>query len=361
MTKCETEIKAEPVIITAPDLLEQLETAYNVSSDPKLRRRVEERLQRVQAERNATEKRRAEMTPVQRRRDLAKESIANHEIEQDDIHHIHSVLALCALPYKRPPEDVREYDVNYGFLSLGVEAGRLLDPHTGKWVRQGIPYGPKARLMQLHICTRAIRQKSPEVELESSMSAFMRSLGFAVTGGTKGSIAQFKEQLNRLAACRMQIGIWNGKNAAKTTKIDPIKSFDVWFPDNPEQRMLWPSKVVLHRDFYESLEQHALPVDIRSLSALSHSAKQMDLLLWLSYRVHELDKKYFLTWKTIQKQFCQSETMRPIDFEKRFKDDIDAIGETFDTTLPIDLTEKGLWLKPSDPAKLFVPPKKLLR
>ncbi|WP_239510413.1 replication protein RepA, partial [Klebsiella pneumoniae] len=66
------------------------------------------------------------------------------------------------------------------------------------------------RLVLLHLCTEAVRQRSPEIEVARSLSGFMREMGFAVTGGERGTIRQFKEQLNRLAACTMQIGLWDG-------------------------------------------------------------------------------------------------------------------------------------------------------
>ena len=70
---------------------------------------------------------------------------------------------------------------------------------------QGIPYGAKSRLLMIHLCTAAKLQRSPEVETSHSMSAYMQDLGMAVTGGKTGSIGRFKEQLNRLAAPRMQL------------------------------------------------------------------------------------------------------------------------------------------------------------
>lgn len=350
----EGKVDGEPVLITDPDLIEQVKTA------PASMRAVMTRMaSRTQAERNKTQERRETMTPIQRRRDVVRETIAESPLEKADIYHIHSGLALCGLPYKRTLSEEREYERQYGLMSLRVEAGSLLDPHTGKWVRQGLPYGPKARLMQLHICTRALRQKNPIVELEGSMSAFIRSLGFKVQGGPRGTIQPFKEQLNRLAACTMRVGLWDGKNHSKTIKLEPIESLEVWFPDDPDQKMLWPSKVVLNQKFYDSLIQHALPVDIRSLSAVSHSAKQMDLLLWLSYRVKELDRPYFLTWELMKEQFCQSSERRMTLFQNQFRQDIKDIE--FDKKIPLEMNEKGLILKPCDPENLFIPLNKKTR
>jgi hypothetical protein len=347
----EGKVDGEPVLITDPDLIEQVKTA-----PPSMRSVIIRMASRTQDERNKTQERRESMTPIQRRRDVVRETIAESLLDKTDIYHIHSVLALCGLPYKRPPSDFREYDIKYGHMSLSVEAGRLMDPQSGDWVRQGLPYGPKARLMQLHICTKALRQKSPVVELEGSMSAFIRSLGFKVQGGPRGTIQPFKEQLNRLAACTMRVGLWDGKNHSKTIKLEPIESFEVWFPDDPDQKMLWPSKIVLNQKFYDSLIQHALPVDMRSLSVLSHSARQMDLLLWLSYRLKELNKSYFLSWELMKAQFCQSKDRRMIDFQRQFKQDLKDIEEVFDKVLPVQAGDAGLLLKPCNPEGLFVQP-----
>lgn len=339
-----------------PDLYEQLQVA-----PVKVRRSLEKCLYTQQQERDEAEKRREEMTPIRRRRDIVRENISKRAIEREDIHHIHSVLGLCALPYKKPPEGVREYERQYGLMSLRAEAGTMFDPMTGTWVKCGLPYGPKARLLQLHICTRALRQNNPVVELDKSLSSFLRSIGVSKGGGRRGSFTQFKEQLIRLSVCRFLIGVWNGKDRAKSMQFTPIDSIEMWLPKHQEdQKLQWTGTVTLSERFFNSLKDHALPVDIRAVSALSHSARQIDVLLWLSYRVREIDKRYFLPWKVVQEQFCQSATMRPQDFQKQFKEDIKDMEEIFGKKLPMNLDTKGLWLHPCDLDKLFVPAKNLL-
>lgn len=327
------------------------------AGDPELRDIAIKHYTEVQRQRNEKRERQSRLTPNEKRRENARDAISSQELLRGDIHHIHSVLALCTLPYKRPPEDQREHGVQYGYNSLRVEAGSLMNPETGLWERQGIPYGPKARLLQLHICTRALRNNNPVVDIEDSMSAFIASMGFAVTGGARGTITQFKEQMNRLAACSMKLGLWDGHSRAKTVSVSPIKSFEVWFPQHEAQQILWPSQVVLNQDFFESLSQHSLPVDIRSLAAISNSSRQIDLLMWLSYRVRNMERKYFLKWDVLKKQFCQSQKMRMTEFKRDFKKDIHTIESIFDKPLPIQLTEEGVFLLPCDPESLFVPSK----
>ena len=205
---------------------------------------------------------RREMTPVQRRRDIARETLKADMLKDADRYHIHSVLAMCGLPYRRPDDGAVEYIQRYGKNSLVVTAGRLQDPESGQMVRPGLPYGPKARLMMLHICTEALRSGSPEIHVGDSMSAFIRELGFPVSGGKNGTISLFKEQINRLAAAHMTIGLWDGEHGL-TLNSKPIEEFSIWFPKNPNQRVLWPSRLVLEDKFFKSLKRHALPVDIR--------------------------------------------------------------------------------------------------
>ena len=44
------------------------------------------------------------MTPVQRRRDMAREALQADVLKDADRYHIHSVLAMCGLPYRRPDD-----------------------------------------------------------------------------------------------------------------------------------------------------------------------------------------------------------------------------------------------------------------
>lgn len=290
------------------------------------------------------------LSPVKRRRIEAREMIAERRAEESDRHHIHSVLALCGLPYRQPGNGVREHLREYGKNSLAVQAGYLKDPVTGKMTPQGLPYGPKARLLLLHICTMAIRQKRAEIEIADSMTAFIRDLGFPATGGQRGTLRQFKEQLNRLAAARMQIGLWHG-DTATTINAQPIKSFEIWLPRDAEQRMLWSSTLRLDQDFFDSLRKHALPVDIRVLRAFSQSAKQIDMVMWLAYRLRRVERRYPISWNALTEQFG-ADIKEAWRFRHSFAEDLAAIREVF-PALPVEITHQGVILKPCDAERLF--------
>jgi hypothetical protein len=225
--------------------------------------------------------------------------------EPEELAFLHVVLAQCSLPYREPPKNLRDYIRESGRIGLIVSSGYLLDPTTKKPKLQGIPYGAKPRLLMIHLCTEAVRRKSPHIEVAGSMSAFMKDLGLSVTGGKNGSIAMFKEQLNRLAASRLQLIMSFDDRASIMNPAPIIKQFDVWFPQDHRQRMLWPSEVTLSQEFFETLQKHALPIDPRSVRALQNSARALDTYTWLAHRLPRVKKKNGdrVSWQALQGQF----------------------------------------------------------
>jgi hypothetical protein len=304
------------------------------------------------------ERQRAGLTRDARRRHIIREVIENEPATPENIQHIHSVLALCGLPY-REPKGVTSFFKEYGRNTLAINAGRLTNPVTGEMEMQGIPYGPKARLMLLHLCTEAVRQRTPKIEVASSLSGFIRDMGFPVTGGDRGTLRQFKEQLNRLAACSMQIGLWDGTRAS-TLNVPPFRQMDVWLPINvdPDQGLLWSSTITFHRDFFDNLLQHALPVDMRAARAFAGSARKLDLLFWVGYRLSRLERPLRLTWDNLYKQFG-SENGSIRSFRQEFRKDVAHLTEVF-PRLRLTLDDGGMQLLPSDLKDLLVPPKAAL-
>ncbi|MDQ4135385.1 MAG: replication protein RepA [Pseudomonadota bacterium] len=304
------------------------------------------------------ERQRAGLTRDARRRHIIREVIENEPATPENIQHIHSVLALCGLPY-REPKGVTSFFKEYGRNTLAINAGRLTNPVTGEMEMQCIPYGPKARLMLLHLCTEAVRQRTPKIEVASSLSGFIRDMGFPVTGGDRGTLRQFKEQLNRLAACSMQIGLWDGTRAS-TLNVPPFRQMDVWLPINvdPDQGLLWSSTITFHRDFFDNLLQHALPVDMRAARAFAGSARKLDLLFWVGYRLSRLERPLRLTWDNLYKQFG-SENGSIRSFRQEFRKDVAHLTEVF-PRLRLTLDDGGMQLLPSDLKDLLVPPKAAL-
>lgn len=237
--------------------------------------------------------------------------------DPDDLAFLHTVLAQVGLPYREPGG--RDYIRQSGRAHLVISAGHLLDPQTRQPIPLGIPYGAKPRLLMIHLCSQAVRSQSPEIEIASSMSAFMRELGLQVTGGKRGTVGRFKEQLNRLAAARMQLMFDMGDHGTVLNQAPMIQKFEVWFPSDARQRVLWPSTVTLSSEFFDSLKDHALPLDPRGVRALQHSARALDIYTWLTHRLPRVrgrtgDK---VSWAALQGQFGGA-TSDPKHFRRLF-------------------------------------------
>jgi hypothetical protein len=286
-----------------------------------------------------------------RRRLIIRDDLEANKAERDDIRHIHSVLAICGLPYERLPVETRVYERKQGNMSLLVKAGEIMTPQ-GDWKPQPIPYGPKARLILMHLCSEALHNNSATIELADTFTAFVREMGFSKSGGERGPLTAFKQQLNALAGCELRVGTWNGITA-KTRSFRPINDFQVWLSDNPEQRSLWPSTVTFSGEMFDSLKRHAIPMNVKAIKAFAGSARKLDLYFWVGWRLHNIEAPLSIGWASLGEQFGQG-FIRPRKFRETFSEEVSHLKEVF-PKLPIKLNEDGLVLSPADPSVLALP------
>ena len=206
------------------------------------------------------------------------------------------------MPYRDPGAAVRLWQRKNGMVRLELQAGRLLDPTTEDFVDVGLPFGPKPRLVLYHLNAEALRTQSPNIELEDSLTAFVkRTLGLDVGGRT---IKTVKEQLNRLAAADFRLGA-SKDGRAVTIKGTVIEGLELWTPQDARQRVLWPTQVQFSMRYFESLMQHAVPLNENAVARLSHSAMALDVYTWLAQRLHRVDpsKPAFVPWVSLKEQF----------------------------------------------------------
>lgn len=290
----------------------------------------------------------------QRRRVVTKQLLQEKDgVQRQDLRHIHSVLAICALPYTRQPITTRTWERQQGQMKLMVSAGTLAG-RDGKWEDQPLPYGSRARLMLLHTCSEALRQKSPVIEIEDSLTGFIRAMGFAATGGKNGTITSFKQQINALASCTMRIGLWD-EHGSKTVTTQPFTSLEVFFSKNPDQRTLWPSTLTFSQDFYQTLTKHALPINLHAVRAFSGSPRKLDILFWLGYRLNSLERSVTISWEGLRDQFGAGYG-RSDNFRRDFAQEIEQIKEVF-PKLPAKVSEAGFTLAPGSSEALAIPMK----
>ena len=64
-----------------------------------------------------------------------------------------------------------------------------------------------------------------------------------------------------------------------------VAGFELWFPKDSRQRVLWPSIVHLSQEYFDSLKRHAVPLNESDLTALAHTALGLDIYAWLAQRL----------------------------------------------------------------------------
>ena len=274
----------------------------------------------------------------------------------------HTVLCQTSLPYRNPGADTRIWERKQGRVSLRVEAGAALDPDINEFVELNLPFGPKARLVLAHLNAEALKQGSNVVQVEESLTAFvkriMSPLGPVSPNGRE--IRAFKEQLATLSVATVRMAISTEERFAQVNS-QIVTAFDLWLTKDDRQRVLWPSEIHLSPDYYASLTKHAVPLDERALSALSHSAMALDIYAWLAQRLHWIDPRrpQFVSWAALKEQFGHGYRAMN-NFRRVFKAALWQVLVQYQAA-NIEADERGLTLRnsmPPVPPRTHIVPKK---
>lgn len=244
---------------------------------------------------------------------IAGDQIASEPPDRNDF--LHTVMCQVGLP--RRATEARTFERHSGHISISLEAGRLFNGR--EFVDQPLPFGTTPRLVMVHVSSEAVRTQSRKVEVGDSMRQFLQMLGMGDGGGPRGGYTQVRRQIEALATCRLTIGM-QSEGRVVTVDSKPFKRFEAWLHQDGSQRTLWPGVMELSADFYDTLAEHAVPLDHRALSALKHSALALDVYTWLAHRLCRINKPggVTLSWQNLRDQFGQ-EYAESRDFKWEFR------------------------------------------
>ncbi len=236
-------------------------------------------------------------------------------VEQPDLQTLlyqHTVFCQTSLPYRDPGEEARTWERLNGEVYLKVLAGEAMHPDLGRFVPVGLPFGPKCRMVLMQINQRALVTESAQIEIEDTLSKFVRKVLKLDPNGR--SMRTVKDQLARLSASSIRLGVVRDGHAL-TVNSRIVTAFDIWFPKDDRKRVLWPSTVQLSLDYFQSLMNHAVPLDEAHIAALSHSALALDIYAWLAHRLHRIPagKPVRVSWAALHGQFGQGYNPERID------------------------------------------------
>lgn len=270
-----------------------------------------ERIKRIHEREAAKAKEKAEaegravatVTPIKRRMIESSVEILGQPVP-DDFLYQHTLFCQTVLPFRDPGPTVRTWEREQGNIKLYVEAGKVYDRPSRTMQPVGLPFGPAARLVLCHLNTEALRRGEPRIEIEGSMTAFVRRLqGRSPTGP---EIRKFKDQATRLSGALIRM-VSVQVNSAIQINTPIISRLELWKDKTAEDQPTFPSVIDLSPHYFESLQSHAVPLDERAVSALAHSAMALDVYCWLAQRLHRVDPRrgQFLAWTNLHEQFGQ--------------------------------------------------------
>ena len=256
-----------------------------------------------------------ELTPVQRRR--LQSSIAIYESPAQRIAYQHTVLCQTCLPYRNPGDHLRVWERQQGAVVLKVIAGEARNPRARSFVEVGLPFGSRPRLILAHLNREALLNGSPRIEVEHSLTAFIRRIQSTDPNGRE--IRRFKEQLSRLAAANVRLAVDLSRDHAWQVDTKIVDVMELWMTKDERQRVLWPAVVELSPRYFDSLTRHAVPLDERAIGALANSPLALDVYCWLAQRLHRVPKgrPQRICWGALYEQFGLGFT-RQRDFRAAF-------------------------------------------
>lgn len=275
----------------------------------------------------------------------------------EDLSFLHSGLCQTCLPHRRPPKNSTIWKRTSGRFTLMVTPGVLDREDRPVMTRRvvgdrneefyvGVPYGPKARLILIYLQTEGM--KSRLVSLGPSLSAFMRSLGLAVTGGERGTINAVREQSLRIARCNFTMQWIDRQPGMERTIVADARIVDgleFWRDATCQE---WNGEVELSDRFHTHLKQHAVPLDKRGLALLAGNSLGLDLYALFAYRLPRLKQATQLRWVHLQAQIG-AEFKKSCDLALHVRNVLPTVLSAYPTA-NVEMTREGLIVRPSKPA-----------
>jgi hypothetical protein len=257
-----------------------------------------------------------------------------------DIVFRHGIFCQVGLPHSRQTE--RVFTRSFKNASIIIEAGRLWNGY--QWVEHPLPFGAKPRVAMFYIDSEAVKRRSKIIDIGKSFNEFGERVGIPVHGK---NFYEMKRQMNALSAASITMG-FNSKGQVSTTSLGrPIETFKAWLSQDDHQQVLWPAVLELSQKYYDSLLEHAVPIPLEAIKALTHSSLSLDLLAWAARRLPLLQKEERIPYAAFKEQFGQ-EYKELKDFQRTFVHSMRQV-QTVYKSARIETVRGGLLFKPSKP------------
>jgi hypothetical protein len=265
--------------------------------------------------------------------------------EERDIGFSARVFAQVSLPY-RDPKDAEFWERKNGSTTLTVRPALLTRADGSRF--KAYPYGLIPRHALTWMATEAFFTKSPELELGKSMTSFMEKIDLAHNGQnakrlTDGLQALFGSQMSVEGLASNETG-----HGSMTQYFQIADAVQLWFSNKDEEGNpgLWSSKVTLSDQFFQSIIQSPVPVDLNAMRALGSSPMRLDMYVWISHRMSYLTSPSHVSWAQLNAQFG-SQYSRLRAFKDAFLKNLRDVQIIY-PELNVEVHQDYLILKPSN-------------
>lgn len=181
---------------------------------------------------------------------------------------------------------------------------------------KGLPYGGVARLIVFYVNSMAVKYKSREIDIGSSIKQFVEKLGYTSSYKEGGINSQVISQLEKLFYTTYV-------HTTQSTTVMPDGTFI--YEKNPkrlhlfDESITWQSvkndlttnavaKVVLNEDYFKEITNHPVPLSLEAIKQLKKSPLALDLYALIAYRVNT-GSLIPLPLKELQIQFGDSDDL----------------------------------------------------
>ena len=211
------------------------------------------------------------------------------ETEQDNEPQLafqHTVFCQTSLPYRNPGDDVRKWKRTNGSVVLQLEAGDAWNPRIRRlraaWLAVGNEAAPDLGSPQRRSVAPRFaghRGREQPVRIREADSRFRR----------RARNSGIQRPAFPIIGCRLS-GL--RRHAAterfrSTQRLSPPLSFGPNWTSG--SACYGPRQSSLSLEYFNSLQEHAVPLNEADLAALAHSALALDLYSWLAQRLHRIN------------------------------------------------------------------------
>ena len=283
--------------------------------------------------------------------DRAASSVAIHQAPPagDDIGFMPAALCHVFFPYQEPPAGTDFWTRRSGDYILSIAAVPGTDPRTNERINFGVPAGPKPRLILAALNSIALSKQSPELQFGNSLTDFVgKTLQLNTDGRT---INKVKAEMTKLARAHVEIAFDNGDGRTFQDGTKIVRGLDLTWSKSGNQFPLWGNHLRFSDDYFNALQAHGVPLDMRALRGMTNNAVAIDVYSFLAHRLHHLKRPLFLTWVAVKDQFGYTYAHMD-DFKKRFRETLRLVKVMYPAAKIEEIENKGFFLSHSPPPVL---------